>query len=272
MIADDALREKVEKYKLLGYKVPQWKYVKTPEQIEGIRKAGVVNTGVLDYVASKICAGVSTQDIDDWVAEYTAAHGGICAPYHYEGYPKHVCVSIDDVVCHGIPSKKRILKEGDIVNVDCTTILDGYYADASRMFIIGETTREKEKLVRVAKQCLELGLQEVKAWGFLGDVGYAIEQHASRNGFKVVRDFGGHGAGLEFHEDPFVYHYGKRGTGCLIVPGMTFTIEPMINMKKSGVKISALDGWTVTTKDGLPSAQWEYTVAVFEDRVEILSH
>ena len=263
--------EKVRYYKTLGYKVPQEKYIKTPEQIEGIREAGRVNTLVLDYVAERIRAGISTQEIDDWVTEVTAANNGICAPYKYEGYPKHVCVSINDVVCHGIPSKKRILKEGDIVNVDCTTIVNGYYGDASRMFVIGQTDPENERLIRVAKQCLELGLEAVKPWGFLGNVGYVIEQHASRNGFKVVRDFGGHGCGIEFHEDPFVFHYGKNGTGCLIVPGMTFTIEPMINMKKSGVRISALDGWTAYTKDGLPSAQWEYTIAVFDDHTEILS-
>lgn len=271
MEPNDELREKVEYYKRMGHQVPKWKYVKTPEQIEGIRASGVINTGVLDYVSEKIREGVTTQEIDDWVAEYTEAHDAICAPYHYEGFPKHVCVSINDVVCHGIPSTKRVLKEGDIVNVDVTTIYKGYYADASRMFVIGKTTPENERLIRVCKQCLDLGLEAVKPWGFLGDVGYVIEQHASRNGFKVVRDFGGHGVGIEFHEDPFVYHYGKKNTGCLIVPGMTFTIEPMLNFKKSGVRVSALDGWTVYTKDGLPSAQWEYTVAVFEDHCEILS-
>ncbi|MBE6125139.1 MAG: type I methionyl aminopeptidase [Erysipelotrichaceae bacterium] len=267
----DELKAKLDYYKALGYKVPQMKYIKTEEQIAGIREAGRINSLVLDYVSERIREGISTQDIDDWVAECTARHNAICAPLNYEGYPKHVCVSVNDVVCHGIPSKRKILKAGDIVNVDCTTIYNGYYGDASRMFVIGETSPENERLIRVTKQCLELGLEAVKPWGFLGDVGYAIEQHASRNGFKVVRDYGGHGVGIEFHEDPFVFHYGKKGTGCLIVPGMTFTIEPMINMKKSGVRISALDGWTAYTKDGLPSAQWEYTIAVFEDHNEILS-
>ncbi len=263
---------KVEEYKNAGHRVPQEKYIKTEEQIEGIRASGVINTGVLDYVSERIQAGITTQDIDDWVAEYTEAHGAICAPYHYEGFPKHVCTSIDDVVCHGIPSKKRVLKEGDIINVDVSTIYNGYYSDASRMFVIGQTTKEKQKLVDVTKQCLDIGIAAVKPWGFLGDVGYAIEQHASKNGFKVVRDFGGHGVGLEFHEDPFVYHYGKRNTGCLIVPGMVFTIEPMVNMKKSGVRVSAVDGWTTYTKDKLPSAQWEHTIAVFEDHIEILTY
>ena len=267
----EELRQKVEWYKNQGHQVPKWKYVKTPEQIEGIRAAGVINSGVLDFVAERIREGITTQEIDDWVAQYTADHNAICAPYKYEGFPKHVCTSINEVVCHGIPSPKRVLKYGDIVNVDVTTIYNGYYADASRMFVIGQTTEKNEKLIRVAKECLDIGLEAVKPWGFLGDVGYVIEQHAQNNGFKVVRDFGGHGVGLEFHEDPFVYHYGKRNTGCLIVPGMVFTIEPMVNMKKSGVRISNLDGWTVYTKDGLPSAQWEYTVAVFEDHVEVLS-
>ena len=263
--------EKVQEYKQAGHQVPHLRYIKTPEQIEGIRASAVINTGVLDYVAERIKAGVTTQDIDDWVRDYTEGHGATCAPYLYEGYPKHVCTSIDDVVCHGIPSAKRVLQEGDIINVDVSTIYNGYYSDASRMFIIGQTTKEKERLVKVTKECLDIGLAEVKPWGFLGDVGYVIEQHAEKNGYKVVRMFGGHGVGLEFHEDPFVYHFGRRGTGCLIVPGMVFTIEPMINMKKSAVRVSNLDGWTVYTKDKLPSAQWEYTVAVFEDHVEVLS-
>lgn len=267
----ELLQEKLSEYRAMGHQVPQMRFIKTEEQINGIRASGVINTGVLDYVASKIRAGVTTQEVDDWVVEYTEGHGASCAPYRYENYPKHVCVSIDDVVCHGIPSKKTFLKEGDIVNVDVSTVYKGYYSDASRMFIIGTTSPEKERLVRVTKECLEKGIEAVKAWGFLGDVGYAIEQHASRAGYKVVRDFGGHGVGLEFHEDPFVFHYGKRGTGCLIVPGMVFTIEPMINCRKSGVVISRLDGWTARTKDGLPSAQWEHTVAVYEDHIEILS-
>jgi methionyl aminopeptidase len=261
----------IAEHRAAGEQVPQLRYVKTPEQIAGIRASAVINTGVLDEVAARIGPGVSTQDVDDWVKEYTESHGAICAPYHYEGYPKHVCVSIDDVVCHGIPSPRTILKEGMIVNVDVSTIYNGYYSDASRMFIIGETTAKKKKLVDVTKECLDLGLAEVKPWGHLGDVGYVIEQHAEANGFKVVRAFGGHGVGLEFHEDPFVAHYGKRGKGCLIVPGMVFTIEPMINMRKSAVWVSPIDDWTVFTKDKLPSAQWEYTVAVFDDHAEVLS-
>lgn len=252
--------------------VPKDSLIKTDEQIAGIKESSVINTGVLDYVASNIKEGITTLEIDEWVRDYTESHGAICAPYHYEGFPKHVCTSIDDVICHGIPSKKQVLKEGMIINVDVSTIYKGYYSDASRMFVIGKTTNEKQKLVDVCKECLNLGVAQVKPYGRLGDVGYAIEQHALKNGYKVVRDFGGHGVGIEFHEEPFVYHYGKKNTGCLLVPGMVFTIEPMLNMKRSGVHISAIDGWTAYTKDKLPSAQWEHTLLVTEDGYEILTY
>lgn len=268
----EELEKKIAEYKARGYQVPKKDMIKTKEQIDGIRRSGEINTGVLDYVASKIKAGVSSQDIDDWVREYTEDHGAICAPYHYEGYPKHVCVSVNDVVCHGIPSKKEILKEGDIVNVDVSTIFEGYFSDASRMFIIGQTSEENRRLVEFTKKCLEVGLQQVKPFGFIGDIGYAIEQLAESNGYKVVRAYGGHGVGIQFHEEPMVLHYGKKNTGCLMVPGMVFTIEPMINMRKSGVKVSNLDGWTAYTKDKLPSAQWEHTIVVTDDGYEILTY
>jgi len=264
--------EEIAKYKALGHIVPKKTMLKTPEQIEGIRASGVINTGVLDYVASKIKAGITTQDIDNWVKEYTEGHDAICAPYQYGGFPKHVCTSIDDVVCHGIPNSKQELHEGMIINVDVSTIYKGYYSDASRMFVIGSTTKEKQQLVNCCKDCLQLGVDEVKPLNFLGNIGYTIEQHANRNGYKVVRDYGGHGVGLEFHEDPFVFHYGKKDTGCLLLPGMVFTIEPMLNMKKSAVRVSSLDGWTAYTKDKLPSAQWEHTVLVTEEGYEILTY
>ena len=252
--------------------VPKDSLIKTQQQIDGIIESGKINTGVLDYVASKIKAGVTTADIDDWVKDYIESHGAICAPYQYGGFPKHVCTSIDDVVCHGIPSKKAVLTEGMIINVDVSTIYKGYYSDASRMFIIGNTTDEKKRLVDVCKQCLNVGLSQVKPYGRLGDIGYAIESLAISKGYKVVRDYCGHGVGNAFHEDPMVMHYGKKNTGCLLVPGMVFTIEPMLNMKKSGVKVSAVDGWTAYTKDKLPSAQWEHTVLVTEDGFEILTY
>lgn len=264
--------KKILFYQNKGHLVPTRELIKTPEQIEGIRKSGIVNTGVLDLVASEIHAGMSTADIDKLVYDYTVAHNAIPACLGYEGFPKSCCVSINEVVCHGIPNECEILEEGDIVNVDCTTILDGYYADASRMFIIGQTTPEKEKLVRVAKECLEIGMQTAKPYSFVGDLGNAIAKHAHKNGFSVVRDLCGHGVGLQFHEEPNVEHYGKKGTGMLLVPGMVFTIEPMINMGTWEVFIDEEDGWTVVTEDELPSAQWEHTFVMTDHGLEILTY
>ncbi len=264
--------KKILFYQNKGHLVPTRELIKTPEQIEGIRKSGIVNTGVLDLVASEIHAGMSTADIDKLVYDYTVAHNAIPACLGYEGFPKSCCVSINEVVCHGIPNECEILEEGDIVNVDCTTILDGYYADASRMFIIGQTTPEKEKLVRVTKECLEIGMQTAKPYSFVGDLGNAIAKHAHKNGFSVVRDLCGHGVGLQFHEEPNVEHYGKKGTGMLLVPGMVFTIEPMINMGTWEVFIDEEDGWTVVTEDELPSAQWEHTFVMTDHGLEILTY
>ncbi len=266
------LDKKVLYFQNKGHLVPTRKLIKTPEQIEGIRKSGVVNTGVLDLVASEIKAGMSTAEIDKMVYDYTVSHGAIPAPLNYEGFPKSVCTSINEVVCHGIPSEDEILEEGDIINVDVSTILDGYYSDASRMFIIGKTTPKKEKLVNVAKECLEIGMQAAKPFGFVGDIGNAIEKHAKKNGFSVVRDLCGHGVGLEFHEEPEVEHFGRKGTGMLLVPGMVFTIEPMINMGTYEVFIDEEDGWTVVTEDELPSAQWEHTFVMTEEGLEILTY
>ena len=264
--------KKIMFFQKKGHLVPTRKLIKTPEQIEGIRRSGVVNTGVLDLVAKEIHAGMSTAEIDKLVYDYTVAHGAIPAPLNYEGYPKSVCTSINEVVCHGIPSEDEILEEGDIVNVDVSIILDGYYSDASRMFVIGKTTPEKQKLVDVAKECLEVGMEAAKPYCFVGDIGNAIQKHAHKNGFSVVRDLCGHGVGLEFHEDPEVLHYGKKGTGMLLVPGMVFTIEPMINMGTWEVFIDEDDGWTVVTEDELPSAQWEHTFVMTENGVEILTY
>ncbi len=255
-----------------GCLVPKRSLIKTPEQIEGIRRSGVVNTGVLDLVAREIRAGMSTLEIDKMVFDYTVAHGAIPAPLNYEGYPKSVCTSINEVVCHGIPCEEEILEEGDIINVDVSTILDGYYSDASRMFVIGKTTPEKQRLVDVAKECLEVGMAAAKPYGFVGDIGNAIQKHAHKNGFTVVRDLCGHGVGLEFHEEPDVEHYGRKGTGMLLVPGMVFTIEPMINMGGWEVFVDEDDDWTVVTEDELPSAQWEHTVVMTENGVEILTY
>ena len=254
-----------------GHLVPSRKLIKTEEQIEGIRRSGVVNSGILDLVGKEIKAGMSTAAIDKLVYDYTVDHGAIPAPLNFEGFPKSVCTSINEVVCHGIPSEKEILKEGDIINVDVSTILDGYYSDASRMFMIGRVSPEKEKLVRVAKECLEIGMKAAKPFGFVGDIGHAIQKHAEKNGFSVVRDLCGHGEGLEFHEEPEVTHFGRKGTGMLLVSGMVFTIEPMINMGTYRVYIAEEDGWTVITDDELPSAQWEHTFVMRENGLEILS-
>ena len=266
------LDRKVMYYEKQGALVPKRNLIRTPEQIEGIRKSGVINTAILDLVGEKIHAGMSTLEIDELVYNYTIEHGATPACLGYEGFPKSVCTSINEVVCHGIPSANEILTEGDIINVDCTTILDGYYADASRMFIIGETTPQKKLLVQVAKECLEVGMEAAKPFGFVGDIGNAIERHAHKYGFSVVRDLCGHGVGLKFHDDPEVLHYGRRGTGMLLVPGMVFTIEPMINVGTWKVFIDSDDGWTVVTEDELPSAQWEHTFVMTETGLEILTH
>lgn len=266
------LDKKVLAFQDCGVLVPPRTLIKTPEQIEGIRRSGVVNTGVLDLVASEIRAGMSTAEIDRLVYEYTMDHGAIPAPLNYEGFPKSVCTSVNEVVCHGIPSEDEILEEGDIINVDVSTILDGYYSDASRMFVIGETTPEKQRLVDVARECLEIGMKAAQPWGFVGDIGKAIAKHAHKNGFSVVRDMCGHGVGLEFHEEPEVDHYDTRRRGMLLVPGMTFTIEPMINMGTWEVFVDEDDDWTVVTEDELPSAQWEHTFVMTENGLEILTH
>ena len=266
-----ALDLKVLSLQEQGYIVPRKDMIKTPEQIEGIRQSGVINSGVLDLVAREIHAGMTTGDIDRLVYEYTTSHDAIPAPLNYEGFPKSVCTSIDEVVCHGIPNDEEQLLEGDIVNVDVSTIYKGYYSDASRMFVIGKTTPEKQHLVDVARECLELGAAAAHPYGQLGDIADAITRHAHKNGYSVVRDLCGHGVGLEFHEDPEVNHYGRKGTGMVMVPGMVFTIEPMINMGTWEVFIDAEDGWTVVTEDELPSAQWEHTFVMTEHGLEILS-
>ena len=257
-----------------GKEVPTRDLIKTPEQIEGIREAGKLNTAVLDEVARNIREGMSTLEIDKIVYDYTTSHGGTPAPLNYEGFPKSVCTSINEVVCHGIPKAEDILEEGDIINVDCTTILNGYYADASRMFIIGKTTPEKEQLVRVAKECLEIGMQAAKPYCFVGDIGNAIQKHADKYHYGIVRDLCGHGVGNAFHEEPDVVHYGRKGTGMLLVPGMVFTIEPMVNMGTWRVFVDSEDpyGWEVISDDEKPSAQWEHTFLMTEEGLGILTY
>lgn len=264
--------EKIEHYRLQGHIVPDREMIKTPEQIEGIRESSKINTAILDLVEKNIKVGMSTAEIDKLVHDYTVSQGAIPAPLNFEGFPKSCCTSINDEICHGIPDENVILKDGDIVNVDVSTIYKGYYSDASRMFKIGNVNEQMSELVKVAKECLDLGFKAAKPWGFLGDIGEAVQTHAEKHGFSVVREFGGHGVGIEFHEEPFVPHVGKKGTDMLLVPGMVFTIEPMINMGEPGLFIDAENDWTVLTEDGYPSAQYEYTVLITEDGAEILTH
>jgi len=260
---------KLYELKKKGYTVPGRKLIKTEEQIEGIRKACQLSNKILDMVEEKIGPGITTNGINHWVHEYTIMHGAYPAPLNYHGFPKSVCTSINNVICHGIPDE-TILKNGDIINVDVTSILDGFYGDVSRMFIIGEASEEASNLVRITRECLYLGIEQVKPFNRTGDVGYAIEQYARKHGYSVVQDFGGHGVGLEFHEDPWVPHYGNKNSGMVLVPNMVFTIEPMINTGSHRCRILN-DGWTAVTVDGSLSAQWEHTIRVTESGAEILS-
>lgn len=264
--------EKLQSLASQGYIVPPRTLLKMPEDIEGIKRSAAINIGVLDDVAAKIGVGTTTEEIDEWVYNYTVDHGAIPADLDYEGYPKSVCTSLNEVVCHGIPDAECVLKSGDIVNVDCSTILDGYFSDSSRMFCIGDVSEERKRLVEVTREAMMAGLEAVQPWGFLGDVSAAVQRTAEEAGFSVVREFGGHGIGFEFHEDPFVSHVGKPGTGMVLVPGLVFTIEPMINAGKHAIDMSDPNGWTVRTKDRSDSAQWEIQVLVTEDGHEILSY
>ena len=265
-----AFDDKIINFEHQGMIVPDRKLFKTAEDIEGIKKSAVINMAVLDEIAEKIRPGMCTQEIDDIVYNTTTKMGGIPADLGYQGFPKSVCTSINDEVCHGIPSKDIILKEGDIVNVDCSTILDGYYSDSSRMFCIGEVSPEKKRLVEVTHECLEEGLKAVIPWTPIGDMGNAVHQHALKNGYTVVREIGGHGCGNDFHEEPFVSFVSKPGTGMLMVPGMVFTIEPMVNMGGNEIFEDDENGWTIYTADRMPSAQWEVELVVTETGYELL--
>lgn len=264
--------EKIREYELKGFLVPDRSLLKLPKDVEGIKKSAVINMAVLDEVGEKIHAGMTTQEIDDIVYNTTVKMGGIPADLHYEGYPKSVCTSVNDQVCHGIPSDKVVLKDGDIVNVDCSTILDGYFSDSSRMFCIGDVSPESRRLVEVTKECVEVGIKNVIPWHTLGDMGNAVHQHALKNGYSVVKEIGGHGCGLEFHEDPFVSYVSLPGTEMLMVPGMCFTIEPMVNMGTDEIYQDEENGWTIYTEDHKPSAQWEVQVLVTETGCEVLTY
>ena len=271
-VCHEALDEKIARYAREGHIVPRRDMIKTPEQVQKIKESARINVAVLDYIAEQIRPWISTEQINQWVEEKTREMGGIPAPLGFEGYPKSVCTSVNDQVCHGIPSEDVILQEGDIVNVDVSTIYDGYFSDSSRMFCIGTVSPEREKLVRVVKESVELGLKEVKPWGFMGDMAQAVQQHVEANGYHVVREIGGHGVGVEFHEDPWVGYIGRRGTEMLLVPGLMFTIEPMVNAGAADIFVDDSDGWTVYTEDGSDSAQWEIQVLVTEDGCEVIAY
>lgn len=262
--------KKIMMFKKRFHKVPERNIIKNEQQLNGMRESSKINMAVLDYVAQNIHEGMTTQDIDNLVYEKTKEFGAIPAPLNYQGFPKSVCTSINDQVCHGIPSDNVRIIDGDIINVDCSTIYNDYFSDSSRMFTIGNVSTEKLKLVEVAKECVYKGLEQVKPWGHLGDVAQAVNDHARSNGYTVVREVGGHGIGLEFHEEPFVSYVIKKGTGMVMAPGMVFTIEPMINMGSADIYIDEVNEWTIYTDDEQPSAQWEIMVLVTETGHEVL--
>ena len=215
-----AFDDKIARFAQEGHRVPTRDLIKNADQIAGIKESAKINVAVLDYIEKNIHAGMSTAEIDKIVYDMTTSMGGIPAPLNYEGYPYSVCTSVNEQVCHGFPSEDVILKEGDIINVDCSTILNGYFSDSSRMFCIGEVSPEKKRLVEVTKECVYKGLEAVRPWGFLGDMGQAVHDHAYANGYTIVREIGGHGVGLKFHEEPWVGYHSKKGTEMLLVPGM----------------------------------------------------
>jgi methionyl aminopeptidase len=253
-----------EKY-LQNYKIQ----LKEKEDIEAIRRAGRLALDTLRLVEEHLRPGMITDDINTLVHDFTIKHGAIPAPLNYRGFPKSVCVSVNEVICHGIPGD-RVLKKGDIVNVDVTPILNGYYADTSKTYFLGKPGANALTLVKVTSECLKVGMDMVHPGNRIGDIGWAIQQHAENNGCSVVREFVGHGVGLDFHEAPQIPHYGQQGKGIVLVPGMVFTIEPMINLGEKGLHVLA-DNWTAVTNDGSLSAQFEQTILVTENGFESLT-
>lgn len=243
--------------------------IKTEEQVDGIRKSGQLTKDILDMLEGRIVPGLTPNEINEWCHRMTLEHGAIPAPLNYRGFPKSVCTSVNNVICHGIPNDTP-LKDGDTINVDVTCKLNGYFGDASRMYFVGTPSEESKRLVQVTKECLTLGIMQVRPFNTLGDIGYAVQTHAEKHGYSVVRSFAGHGTGLEFHEDPQVLHYGSPKKGLVLKPNMVFTIEPMINIGKADSKVLS-DGWTAVTVDGSLSAQWEHTMRVTPEGVEVLT-
>lgn len=246
--------------------------LKTPDEIEKMRIAGRLAADVLEMIGPHVKPGISTGELDRICHDYIVnEQQAIPAPLNYNGFPKSICTSLNQVVCHGIPSDSKILKSGDILNIDITVIKDGYHGDTSKMFFVGDVAPHASRLVRVTQECLYKAIEIVRPGIQLGDIGHIIQTHAEANNYSVVREYCGHGIGRVFHEDPQVLHYGKPGTGLKIEEGMTFTIEPMINLGERHTKLSKADGWTVTTRDRRLSAQWEHTLAVTSTGVEVLT-
>ena len=246
--------------------------IKTADEIAKMREAGRLAAQVLEMIAPHVHVGVTTGELDKICHDYiTGTQQAIPAPLNYNGFPKSICTSVNDVICHGIPSDNKRLKNGDIVNIDVTVIKDEYHGDSSIMVQVGDVATHAQRLIEVTQECLYKAIAIVKPGTTLGDIGHIIQQHAEKNYYSVVREYCGHGIGKVFHEDPQVLHYGRKGTGLVLEPGMTFTIEPMINAGRRQTKLNKKDGWTVTTKDGRLSAQWEHTLGVTEDGVEVFS-
>jgi methionyl aminopeptidase len=245
-------------------------FIKSRREIEGIRKSCRLAAQALDMIEPFITAGISTLALNEKIAGFIEDNGAVAAPLNYCGYPKETCISLNEVICHGIPDE-TILKEGDILNIDVTTILNGFYGDTSRMFTVGKISEEASELLKVTKRCLEIGIEQVKPGNKTGLIGYHIAEYAKLKGYSVVNQFCGHGVGVEFHENPQIPHEAKKRDGVVMREGMTFTIEPMINVGKAEAVIDELDEWTARTCDGALSAQYEHTVLVTEEGVEILT-
>lgn len=246
--------------------------IKTTDQIQKMRIAGRLAADVLEMITPHVQPGITTEELDRICHDYMInTQQTIPAPLNYNGFPKSICTSVNEVVCHGIPSAKKVLKEGDIINIDITVIKDGLHGDTSKMFHVGKPLQHAERLVNITQECLYKGIEIVKPGATLGDIGGTIQRHAEANYYSVVREYCGHGIGEVFHESPQVLHYGKKGTGLELKEGMTFTIEPMLNAGKRHVKLNKQDGWTVSTKDHRLSAQWEHTMLVTHDGVEVFT-
>lgn len=245
-------------------------HIKSKREIELMKKTCLLAAKTLDFIRPYVISGVSTQYLNDLCHQYITENGAYPSPLNYHGFPKSICTSINEVICHGIPSSKDVIKDGDIVNVDVTTYLEGFHGDTNRTFLVGNVPSEVVKLVEVTHQCLMLGIEQVRPGGHLGDIGHVIEQYAHDHGYTIVQEYCGHGIGREFHEEPQVLHYGKRGTGVELRPGMIFTVEPMVNLGKRFCRVLK-DGWTVVTKDKKPSAQFEHTILVTDAGYEILT-